>query len=66
MRQAGLVVWHALKAIEPLVRPGVTTAEIDAVIAEIFAEQQCRAVVFEFSQLHPGLAAVSRGDLHLD
>lgn len=34
MRKAGLVVWGAHQAAKAVVRPGVTTAEIDAVIDE--------------------------------
>src|SRR5215813_339399 len=36
MRKAGLVVWGAHQAAKAMVRPGVTTAEIDAVIDEYF------------------------------
>jgi methionyl aminopeptidase len=36
MRKAGLAVWGAHQAAKSLVRPGVTTAEIDAVIDEYF------------------------------
>ena len=54
MRKAGLVVWHALKAIEPLIRPGVTTAEIDAVIAKIFKEQQAEPLFLNFPNSTPG------------
>ena len=36
MRKAGLVVWGAHQAAKAIVRPGVTTAEIDAVIDEYF------------------------------
>jgi len=32
MRRAGLAVWQAHQAAAPLVRPGVTTAEIDAAV----------------------------------
>jgi methionyl aminopeptidase len=38
MRKAGLVVWRALQAAEAVVRPGVTTAEIDAAVEQVFAE----------------------------
>ena len=38
MRKAGLYVWHALKIAEKLVRPGITTGEIDAKIEQFFAE----------------------------
>jgi len=36
MRKAGLVVWGAHQAAKSVVRPGATTAEIDAVIDEYF------------------------------
>jgi methionyl aminopeptidase len=53
MRKAGLVVWHALKAIEPLIRPGATTAEIDAVIAGIFKEQRAEPLFLDFPNATP-------------
>lgn len=36
MRQAGICVWQAHSLVKQVVAPGVTTAEIDAVIAEHF------------------------------
>ena len=36
MRKAGLYVWHALKIAEKLVRPGITTGEIDAKIEQFY------------------------------
>lgn len=36
MRTAGLVVWEAHQAAAQLVRPGVTTAEIDAAVESVF------------------------------
>jgi methionyl aminopeptidase len=36
MRKAGLYVWHALQIAEKLVRPGITTGEIDAKIEQFF------------------------------
>jgi len=39
MREAGLVVWHAHQLAAALVKPGVTTQEIDAVIEKYFAER---------------------------
>jgi methionyl aminopeptidase len=39
MRKAGLLVWQAHQLVAAMVRPGVTTAEIDAVIDRFFAEQ---------------------------
>jgi methionyl aminopeptidase len=37
MRQAGLCVWQAHQLVRDVVRPGATTADIDAVISEHFA-----------------------------
>ena len=37
MRQAGLAVWRAHQAAAPLVRPGATTAEIDAAVETALA-----------------------------
>jgi len=39
MRKAGLVVWHALALARSLVRPGVTTGEIDKAVERFFAAQ---------------------------
>jgi methionyl aminopeptidase len=41
MRQAGICVWQAHQLVAQVVAPGVTTAEIDAAIAEHF--RQCGA-----------------------
>jgi methionyl aminopeptidase len=38
MRKAGLVVWEAHQAVRELVRPGVTTAELDAAIDRVFVK----------------------------
>src|SRR5690606_31370476 len=38
MRRAGLVVWEAHQAVRDLVRPGVTTAELDAAIEAVFVK----------------------------
>ena len=40
MRQAGLLVWQAHQVAASLIKPGVTTAEIDTAIAHFIAEQQ--------------------------
>jgi methionyl aminopeptidase len=40
MRKAGLAVWGAHQAAKALVRPGVSTAEIDAVIDEYLTRHQ--------------------------
>ncbi len=39
MRKAGLLVWEAHQLVAATVRPGVTTAEIDAVVDRFFAER---------------------------
>jgi methionyl aminopeptidase len=39
MRQAGLIVWQAHQIAAQLVRPGVTTSEIDAAIEAYFKEK---------------------------
>lgn len=39
MRRAGLVVWGAHQVAARLVRPGVSTAEIDAAVEQFFAER---------------------------
>lgn len=38
MRDAGLLVWEAHRLIASMVRPGVTTAEIDAVVEHFFQQ----------------------------
>ena len=38
MRKAGLLVWQAHQLAAGIVRPGVTTAEIDAVVDQFFVE----------------------------
>ena len=38
MRRAGLVVWRAHQAAAELIRPGVTTAQVDAAVAEVFRQ----------------------------
>jgi len=38
MRKAGLYVWHALQIAEKLIRPGITTGEIDAKIEQFYID----------------------------
>ena len=38
MRKAGLLVWQAHQVAESLLRPGVTTAEIDAAVEQFFRQ----------------------------
>ena len=40
MRKAGLLVWEAHQIAAELVRPGVTTGEIDRAVEQFFEEQQ--------------------------
>ena len=40
MRKAGLLVWQAHQLVAAMIRPGVTTAQIDAVIDRFFAEHR--------------------------
>ncbi len=42
MRKAGLLVWQAHQLAAAMIRPGVTTAEIDAVIDRFFAEHNAK------------------------
>jgi methionyl aminopeptidase len=39
MRRAGLLVWQAHQIAGPMVKPGITTGEIDAAIEKFFVEQ---------------------------
>ena len=64
MRQAGICVWQAHQLVRQIVAPGVTTAEIDAVIAEHFRQLRRRAAVQELSAPEQRPAAVSRRHLH--
>jgi methionyl aminopeptidase len=38
MRQAGLLVWEAHQLVAEQLRPGVTTAELDAIVERFFAK----------------------------
>jgi len=42
MRAAGLLVWQAHQRIRDLIKPGVTTAELDRVVEELFAEHDAQ------------------------
>jgi methionyl aminopeptidase len=61
LRAAGQVVGLTLDALEQRVRPGVTTAELDAVAAKLFAAHGARsapAIVYGF----PGTVLISIND----
>ncbi len=40
MRRSGLLVWHALEIVRRIVRPGITTGEIDARIEQFFSDMK--------------------------
>ncbi len=44
MRRAGLVVWGAHQVARALVKPGVTTGEIDAAVEKFFVEHGALAL----------------------
>ena len=44
MRPAGLLVWRAHQLISELVRPGVTTREIDAAVEKLFQDHDAIAL----------------------
>lgn len=44
MRKAGLVVWQALALAKTMVRPGATTAEIDAAVEAFFVQRGAKAL----------------------
>jgi methionyl aminopeptidase len=48
MRQAGLVVWNTFEQVKPLVRPGVSTAEIDATVRDFFARNNAQPLFLKF------------------
>jgi methionyl aminopeptidase len=61
LREAGRVTRLALDALEARVRPGVTTGELDAVAAKVFADNGARsapALVYGF----PGTVLISVND----
>ena len=61
MRKAGLLVWQAIQLASPLIRPGVATREIDAVIDRFFAEHHAVALVQRRGRNRP----LPRHHLHL-
>lgn len=42
MRKAGLLVWEAQQLVAGMVRPGVTTAELDQAVEDYFARQHAK------------------------
>src|SRR6476469_10099400 len=61
LQAAGRVVAEALRAMAARVRPGVTTAELDAVAAGVFARHGARSapqLAYDF----PGVTCISVND----
>lgn len=54
MRKAGLLVWGAHQAMAARIRPGVTTAELDAVAEAYFAEHGAAPLFKNFPHAQPG------------
>ena len=61
MRRAGLVVAQALEAVRAAARPGVTTAELDAVAAEVIAAAGATPSFLGY-QGYPAVLCVSVND----
>src|SRR5258708_8053657 len=64
MREAGLLVWQAHQKAAALVRPGVTTAQIDAAIDRFFAEHSAVPLfkAFPGQVPFPALTCISLND----
>ncbi|NMR18897.1 type I methionyl aminopeptidase [Cellulomonas fimi] len=61
MRRAGLVVADALEAVRAQVRPGLTTADLDAIAAEVIREAGATASFLGYYG-YPGTLCVSVND----
>lgn len=59
MREAGLVVADALAAVQAAVAVGVTTAELDAVAAEVIAARGARSSFLGYQGYPPRHASAS-------
>ena len=53
MRKAGLLVWQAHQVMAAMIRPGVTTAELDAAAEAFFAEHQAEPLFKNFPNSIP-------------
>jgi len=58
MHRAGLIVWAALEKMRTMVRPGLSTKELDAVAEEYTAERKARAA-FKGYRGYPGSVCTS-------
>jgi methionyl aminopeptidase len=54
MRQAGICVWQAHQLVSQMIAPGVTTAEIDAVIAEHFRHCGAEPLFYKYPHQNEG------------
>ena len=54
MRKAGLVVWQAHQLVAGMVRPGVTTGEIDHVVEEFLLQNNAVSLFKDFPHATPG------------
>jgi methionyl aminopeptidase len=59
MRRAGLVVWYAHQAAARLIRPGITTAGLDAAIAGVFDSFRATPLFLNYPGKHSPFPAVS-------
>jgi methionyl aminopeptidase len=57
MRQAGLCVWQAHQLVGQMVRPGVTTADIDAVVADHFRRCGAQPLFLDYPNQKKGKPA---------
>ncbi len=57
MRHAGICVWQAHQLVRQMVAPGVTTADIDAVITEYFAFCQAEPLFKDYPHQNAGRPA---------
>ena len=53
MREVGLLVWEAHQVAVSMLRPGVTTAEIDAAVEEFFREHNAQSLFKSFPHSDP-------------
>ena len=56
MRKAGLLIWQAHQIAGELVRPGVTSGEIDAAVEEFFRQQEVIPLFMDYPNAQKGKA----------
>ena len=68
MRKAGLLVWRAHQIASEMIRPGVSTGEIDAAVAEHYANQGAEPLFLDYPNPErgkppfPGVTCMSLND----